>query len=164
MGELYDMIAKDLKQDIQRICKSAAGDLTEELVGGYKKAINAFYAGYHDNPYRTYSSRNAYQKSKIMAFDFGAMGGISVDASYIGSPYRADTDWVFNRVFNRGIHGYTNTEAAIWTARQRMRGSNLTFHPTTSPTSPPPSVIMEKEYNRICSKGHMGEVCAKYFP
>lgn len=170
MGQtgLWSSIKPDLEKDLKRICKSAAKDVTMQLADDYQTAINTFYAGYKDGPYRTYASRlgssakhnpNKY----IKTFNIGCTGGIDVDSSYLGSPYRAETSWVFNRVFNQGIHGYTPSEAAIWTARQRMRGSNLTFHRTTSPTSPPPSVVMDRLYNQHAGVGALANAVSKYF-
>lgn len=170
MGQtgLWSSIKPDLEKDVKRICKLAAKDVTQQLTADYQKAINTFYAGYKDGPYRTYASRLATSGIKspnkyIRVVDLGCMGGIDVDSSYIGSPYRADTSWVFNRVYEQGIHGYTASEAAEWSSRPHNKARGIVFRPTAPPSSPPPSVLMDMMYDMHAGPAALAAAVGKYF-
>ena len=63
--------------------------------------------------------------------------GIIVSAKYIsGSPYRADNEFVFNRTFEEGIHGFRNAYMGGWNNR---------YDDTTNGIFSHISVIKDKE-------------------
>ena len=86
----------------------------------YETAIDLFYADYNPLYYnRTYSTyegssgaKDLFSPQNIYGSDNNWTAGIIVDPSFINNkPYRADTDWVFERTFVKGIHGINTGKA-----------------------------------------------------
>lgn len=115
---------EDIRIDIEARFNMAIADMatlmTYQIESAYQSIIQSFYDDYTPRWYqRTYSTYEASDHAddpfKYTPFEGGAEAGISVDPSFItGKPYRADTAWVFDRTFGKGIHGYFKWEMKQW--------------------------------------------------
>ena len=118
-------MGKQKKHDISEldglteVFNEAVQEFTHEVLwtieNMYETAIEAFYNDYTPLYYQRtgstwYGSSGA--ETLFSSQNIKRVGeniwdvGIEVDPSFIpGEPYRANTDWVFARTFNKGIHG-----------------------------------------------------------
>ena len=118
----------NIKEKFNKVAEKFAQEVLWAIENQYESVIDVFYADY--NPlyyYRTYSTylassgyKQLYSPENYMSFDNYYNVGISIDSQKIpGNPYRADTDWVFNRTFEKGIHGI-NTRGAFGLRKPRL--------------------------------------------
>ena len=124
MGKNEDPLAQvqaEIESKFYMACVTMASDTTHLIESAYEAVIESFYDDYTPRVYkRTGSTYLASDKA------FDSMGftpvdnetfdaGITVDSNNIpGNPYRANKDWVFQRTFEQGIHGYFAWEYARW--------------------------------------------------
>lgn len=111
----YDLSSLD---GLSKMFDDAVEEMAQEVLfrieNIYETAIDRFYADYNPLYYnRTYSTYlassgydNLFSPQNIHGSGNQWTAGITVGPANIpGKPYRADTDWVFDRTFNKGIHG-----------------------------------------------------------
>lgn len=144
-------------KDLEKATIQTAKQLTTEIETAFESCVKKFYSSYSPVWYRR--TLSTYQASD----HYGGKGkgykksgkrvqcGINIDSSRLGNPYRAETDWVFTRTFEKGIHGYTVSEARAW----NKIGTNHFYTPAGLRKSNSPRVMMDKEYNRISGKDHV---------
>ena len=123
---LKDIIIKDFKNAI----KDTAIELNQQLAEAYNKSVDAFYNDYEPQYYKRtgslYDGSNLTKSGLIGGYKEnniknpkknknGYYAEIQVNPKFIhGKPYRADTDWVFERSFFKGIHGQSDVERRQW--------------------------------------------------
>jgi len=130
----YDISSLDgLKKVFDDSVQELAEEMYRQIEGLYESAIDMFYADYDPLWYRrTYAT---YEASSGAGFDYTGnvinMGnhwsaGIQIDPSFIsGEPYKrangkgADKSWVFNRTFNKGIHGISTGKKSFGQSRAK---------------------------------------------
>jgi len=127
---------EDIRVDIESKFNMAVADMaaqmTYQIESAYKSIIQSFYEDYTPRWYqRTFSTYEASDHEddpfKYTPISGGAEAGIHVDPSFItGKPYRADTAWVFDRTFGKGIHGYFKWEMKQW-APQTWKNMNRKY-------------------------------------
>lgn len=127
---------EDIRIDIENRYNMAIADMasqvTEQIEAAYETVIQSFYDDYtprwYDRTYSTYeASDHADDIFKTTPIDNGFEAGIKIDPSFInGKPYRADTAWVFDRTFGKGIHGYFKWEMKQW-APQTWKNMNRKY-------------------------------------
>ena len=127
---------EDIKIDIESRFNMAIADMasqiTEQIETAYETVIQSFYDDYtprwYDRTFSTYeASDHIDDMFKITPIENGYNAGINIDPSFIkGSPYRADTAWVFDRTFGKGIHGYFKWEMKQW-APQTWKNLNRKY-------------------------------------
>ena len=125
---------KDLKKiilnDFKQAIKDTAIELNYQLAKSYNLSIEAFYDDYDPKYYeRTgslFDGSNLTKSGLISGYNKhnienpfknknGYCAEIKVNGNYIhNNPYRADTDWVFERSFIKGIHGQDDRERRKW--------------------------------------------------
>ena len=123
MAKQKIQLPKEVDQKINRAIKKILNACAEQMANDcktqYYKVISEFYADYKPHLYdRTLSTRwahNMYNKTykdiTTMIDDTTVQIVFSPGSEYIkGKPYRADTDWVFERTYIEGIHGWTPDE------------------------------------------------------
>lgn len=122
MGEdAFDEIIKEMEEKLKAVARETAKEVQSLIEAEYVSTILEFYNDYQPRSYHrteyTFYGSNKYDgparhaRNTVPAYKDGFIGGISVSADYIPeNPYRADTEWVFNRTFEKGIHGYTRNE------------------------------------------------------
>ena len=163
-------IAKDLEREIMQAANKAlratAEEITYQIENAYENAIDKFYQDYTPRWYgRTHSTYlassgyNYFGKNVKQVGKNSFIAGIEVDSGLMGSPYKADTSWVFSRTFERGIHGYTNKEAREWSDKER----HLYFSPTGKMMRPTPEVLMNKDFRHITRAANIEDLFAKFF-
>lgn len=135
----------------------AAAYMKEEFAFLYASTIVAFYEDYSPRSYeRTfstfaagleggYSDPNSYTANPQPRVDIRSIDGgqgreikMHISSEYMGSPYRAATDWVFERTYVEGIHGFFRSDigwlgdngsfSPVGHTPKRMRGDRLPKH------------------------------------
>lgn len=156
---------RDIEKKYNIALKELAEEITYQIENSYETVIDKFYEDYspryYDRTYSTYIGSDHYDDM----FNFQQLGdtylaGINVSSSNIpGSPYRADTDWVFDRTFYGGIHGINRTDK-IRMNKTRGRGyeKDLINITTIKNMHPAPKVLMDKEFKRITKKSNMDKL------
>lgn len=127
---------EDIRIDIENRFNMAvaemAAQITEQIEVAYETVVQSFYDDYTPKWYnRTFSTYEASDHMndlfRAIPIENGFDAGIYVDPSFItGEPYRADTSWVFDRTFGKGIHGYFKWEMKKW-APQTWRNLNKKY-------------------------------------
>lgn len=159
---LPDELDKKLDKAISKILDRCAEKMAYDCDEQFRKVMSDFYASYAPRTYkRTRETRFAtnfrskdYRKLITNKTKKSIEILYSIDSSYIqGSPYRADTSWVFQRTFGEGIHGWTPEEVADYTSGSNYGyyGSDGQFHvnrmmywhDVSEPFSPSPLERME---------------------
>lgn len=105
-------------EGLTKIFNDAVEDMAHEVLWEiehiYESAIDRFYADYNPLYYNRTGATfvassgyyNLFSPQNIMGGNGNWTAGITVNSQFIPSgTYRADTDWVFSRTFNKGIHG-----------------------------------------------------------
>lgn len=171
-------IEEEIDGMIQKAMKATAIELSSEIEMAWERVIDEFYAHYtpswYDRTYSTYKASDGYSEigsgnlvpyikniKKNKAGDI--LVGITVSADYIpGNPYRADTDWVFERTFEKGYHGYTQHEAQEWTSRHSGKDNdNRKWTTSAKVMKPTPAYNMKVQFNKIANQKHVSEVFNK---
>lgn len=120
----YDNTIEGFKKNILDATMLSTRELADtihtEIKMAFKSVIDDFYSSY--NPkiyYRTHSTYRASNSDKLIEPEYKRgvfYPGISIGDDFItGSPYRnsqgsVDTEWVFNRTWYKGIHGFIEDE------------------------------------------------------
>ena len=103
-----------LKTVLYAAAEEMATEVLWQIEHNYESVIDKFYADYdplyYDRTYSTYLASSGYDNlysSRNLIFMTNTYDvGININGRRIpGNPYRADKDWVFNRTFDKGIHG-----------------------------------------------------------
>lgn len=160
-----DSIRKDIEKKYNIALKELAEEMSYQIESAYETVIDKFYDDYspkyYDRSYSTYIGSDHFNDM----FNYQQLGdtylaGINVSGSNIpGSPYRADTDWVFDRTFYKGIHGI-NREDKIRMNKTRGRGyeKELIKITTAKNMHPAPKALMDKEFKKITRKSNMDKL------
>ena len=135
-SNLQDRILRDMENKLNVTVQTMAAELSFQIESAYENAISLFYADYPDplvyqRTYSTFLASNGYNDpfSPNNLYKTGDIwtAGIQVDHSFIpGNPYKADKDWVFDRTFNKGIHGINirtvrHRNATLWKKDKQKR-------------------------------------------
>lgn len=162
--KLPDGFEKKIDKAISEMLDAFAEKMANDCDEKYKKIINDFYASYpHPRSYnRTRETRFAtnyrdknYKKIMTKIDSNTVQINYRISSEYInGHPYRADTDWVFRRTFEEGIHGWTPEEVMDYINGQNYGyyGNNGQFyinrmmywHDVPEPFTPSPMERMDK--------------------
>lgn len=178
----------DITQKITKDLDSAV-QITSEILGrqiekAYRDAISKFYSDRAfpysriknkplrykrretNNLYYGSSGRIRYNKNKPMYKPIGDVyrTGIEVGAEFYTnpSPYRADTEWVFNRAFVDGVHGFCEGDNFIWdmTVFGNRKVHNIPLRATAEFT---PKEIMDRKFKNISDKENITKILAHAF-
>lgn len=90
----------------------------------YESVIEEFYASYKPHRYKRtgatfYGSRLDPELPEQT--DTGYITGLEISPDNIpGTPYRANKDWVFERTFVKGYHGYKRDEVKAWRKKRGL--------------------------------------------
>ncbi len=158
-NSLYD-IKKDIKKRYMRALDNLAEELSFEIENAYETIIERFYNDYspisYNRTYSTYLASDSFENP----FSYTQMGntyfsGINIDPSFInGKPYRADTGWVFERTFEKGIHGI-NRNTVINRNKKRYGDDVWKVKHIPKNMKPAPKQLMDKEFKRITRKSNL---------
>lgn len=152
-----------LKSLTKTALKASATILNYRLEKKWEQFIDEFYESYEPSLYdrtgSTYEASNMYDKNlpelknNRLAWKWKSINptknnsiiaGIEIDYKNIGdNPYKADLEWVFNRTFEEGIHGYTKEEAL---------SHSWSFRNNQDPLNPSPSKRMDIFFKTINKK------------
>ncbi|MBR2246618.1 MAG: hypothetical protein IJ880_06295 [Bacilli bacterium] len=193
--ESNDKVSKSTIKRINKMYQKALDDFANEVSfqveSAYENVISLFYADYGPNngePWyynRTHSTylasnghKDPFSPTNVRHLGDTIMAGIEVDSSNIpGHPYRADTGWVFDRTFYKGIHGISRQDVRSRNEiiRQRYRNAIRTKKLLSSKhktlqiditmkglikrvpknMTPPPKRIMDKEFKNLTKKRNL---------
>lgn len=148
---------------IAETIESSRKKIVERIESQWESCIDQFYSSY--NPTILYHrTRSTYRASEAYGdlgnHTFNPIGdnaaeiGIRIDSENIGDPYHADPEWVFTRTFEKGIHGFTRTEAIEWSNYYVIVNGKKYFYwrrPKTIPKKmdQPPKSLMDKWFKRF---------------
>lgn len=115
-------LEKKIKKALDKATKKTAEELTFQIEHAYECAIDNFYNSYtpswYNRTYSTYLASDRYDSiydSPLKKIGEAYEAGININSKNIGkNPYRADKEWVLERTFEKGIHGYTFAEMKKW--------------------------------------------------
>lgn len=165
---LPDSFLKKIDKATTAILNKCAKKMATDCKEQYRSVIRLFYSGYpkphsYDRTLETLNANNIrennfdYKKITTRISPTAIRVVFSIGTEFIkGKPYRADTDWVFNRTFKEGIHGWTPEEVADYTG-----GSNygyygkdgrfymnrmMYWYDVPQPMSPTPYELMDSWY------------------
>lgn len=129
MANKRSEVLKKTSKMMDVMLNRAAEYMKEEFAFLYASVIVAFYEDYSPRTYeRTfstftaglegrYSDPNSYTANPqprvaVRSIDVGQGREIKmhISSEYIGSPYRAAADWVFDRTYVEGIHGFSRSD------------------------------------------------------
>lgn len=172
-------IEEEIDEMIRKAIKRTAQELSSEIEIAWERVIDEFYAHYmpswYQRTYSTYKASDGY--SEIGSGNFvphlknisrdrktkEITVGITVSADYIpGDPYKADTDWVFERTFEKGYHGYNQHEAQGWTSNHMGKDrDNRSWSTSAKVMKPSPEKRMNVQFNKIANQKHITDVFNK---
>ena len=168
------------KKAYRKALEKTAQRIGREIEMAYESQISRFYDDYSPIEYdRTYSTWWAssglydYKSWSQYLGDLQYQAGITVTPENIqskrGDPYRADTDWVFNRTWHYGIHGI-NKRYIRYKIKTRGRGKNKksyevkwSYRRFPTNTRPSPEIEFTKAFNKIKQHKHLDETFSKYW-
>ena len=166
-NELLKNINTCVRITKKEIAKQIAEDIREE----YHTVIWKFYHHYTPNMYkRSYESQlstNYHQLGKdyrkITKWqEDGFIIKFIVGGEFVSGNYEDDNEWVFNRTFNQGIHGWTpisfqgimsgtqNVEKMGWRGRVKQ---------PRKPLKPSPKERMDEWFERYKTYGNLDKIC-----
>ena len=168
-------IKRVVRKTVDKSLEEAAYEIGFEIESKFERCVDEFYKDYPNPKYNrthsTYLASSGYNNLTELAQRDGDTyrAGIRVDSSFIeDNPYRADTSWVFDRTWRRGIHGwvyYTKLEGKgnpTQIPDSLFRGLiNMAYH--HPPMSPSPLSLMNEEFKAINKKKYVNNKFAKTF-
>lgn len=181
MGKNNDIIDISVfKKSYDNALKKTAQRIGREIEKAYEAQITRFYNDYfpisYDRTGATWwgsSGMQDYKSWSIYLGDLKYQAGITVSPeniqNKIGDPYRADTDWVFNRTWHLGIHGinrrYVRHKIITRGRGKKKREYEVKWNYRQFPTNTRPSPENEfiKEFNKIKKHSHLDEVFGEYW-
>lgn len=122
-NKIFDV--EKLKKNLDKALRIVAEETGEKIQVAYVSTIQAFYGEYgpasYDRTYSTFKASSGYggkpvfKKTGEMMYE----SGITLNPGFMGDPYRKKHGWdpsadfIFDRTFNKGIHGFTIGEVRI---------------------------------------------------
>lgn len=165
------------KKSYKTALEKTAQKIGKEIEKAYESQITRFYNDYTPILYKRTNStwwassgyRN-YESWSTYLGDLQYQAGINIDPANIqsnrGDPYRADTDWVFNRTWHLGIHGI-NKNNRRFKRKKRRNGTeyevswNYRRFPTN--TRPSPEKEFKSMFSKIKTHKHIDDIFSKYW-
>ena len=160
------------------------GNRIEEI---YQESISQFYKKYSPSSYSRKEflrqASSGYGKSKHYKGTRGDLvfrAGIKVAASNIKGVYQSNAkypyitnEWIFNRAYYEGIHGFSAQDVAIHNRAAELSKQHPSkdfdalhlWNPEIIPPvmSPPPAEIMEKKFKAITTHKSLSDRFTKAF-
>ena len=167
--DLLNKIKTCIRVTKREIAKQIANDLRQE----YSNAIWKFYKHYKPRMYQRsfetlfannlYRARGDYRKITKWQDD-GFIIKFSVGSEFIQEPYEDDNEYVFNRTFEQGIHGWIPVSS---TFRKTIASSvnsdsmdwRLRVKQPRKPLNPPPKDTMDKWFERYKTERNLNKIC-----
>ena len=163
---LPDEFNKKIDNAINEMLFAFAERMAEDCRKQYQKTIDEFYADYkphsYDRTLETKYAHNLYGKNYKSITTIVNSTTVQIrflaDSSFIsGTPYRADTKWVFDRTFEEGIHGWTPDEVLEYSSggnygyfdkKNQFHINKMLNHMPAPPLSPSPKERMNEWYRQ----------------
>ena len=177
-----DKFKQQIMENFYNALEEMAQVISEQVQEAYTEVIDDFYnfaafpykgkygIDYTNTPnsynrtFSLYRASSGYHDLYSSVWNYGdyVEGGIEVAPENIGyNPYRADTDWVFNRSFFEGIHGFYSKSKTgkNWLIKKyrnkfRKKGSKEMGFSFVAPlkNKPIPKEFMDKKFKKITTK------------
>lgn len=172
-----EAVRADIEKRYNDAMVKMAEEMTYQIESAYESVVQQFYNEYtprsYDRTYSTYLGSDKYNNLfGYTPIENGYESGIIVDSNNIpGNPYRAEKDWVFERTFSEGIHGYFKVEYEQWmnerfkkykwskkkTAREKERIEKMLKHAPKK--SSPPQKEMDRKFKQLTKPRNMNKIC-----
>lgn len=165
--ELLKNINKCIRRTRNEVAKQVVNDIRQE----YRTVIWKFYKHYkprmYQRSYETLFASNIYRAGgdyrKITTWKDGEfIVKFSVGAEYIRESYEDPTEWVFQRTFEQGIHGWKPlTVSGIMSGKQKASemGWRGSVTQPKRPLSPPPKALMDKWFELYTTPSSLDKIC-----
>lgn len=167
----------EFKRAYRNVLEKTAQRIGREIEKAYESQIERFYGDYSPIVYErtgatwwASSGMQNYESWSQYLGDLQYQAGIYVDPANIaakrGHPYRANTQWVFNRTWHHGIHGINrNTRRYKMKKRKNGREYEVSWAYRQFPTNtrPAPETEFIKAFNKIKQHKHLDEVFSSYW-
>ena len=161
MGKRLDGLSKRISAAMDSALEKVAIEVGYEIEKIYESVITEFYDSYE--PHRYDRTKSTFYGSDIygnyhdpVRIDDGFLAGISVSPDTIpGNPYRADKNWVFERTFVKGYHGYNGKEIKKWRQlphiRELIKAGKYHYYrpPEMRVMKTKPEKLMEKRVRKL---------------
>lgn len=171
-------IEEEIDKMIKKAVKNTAIELSSEIEIAWERVIDEFYEDYtpvwYKRTFSTYKASDGYSElgsGNLVPYikninrdkSGNILVGITVSSDYIpGDPYEADKDWVFERTFEKGYHGYNQHEAQGWTSNHSGKDNdNRKWTTTAKVMKPTPEARMNVRFNKIANQKHITDVFSK---
>lgn len=168
------------KKSYDNALKKTAQKIGREIEYAYEAQISRFYNDYtpieYDRTYSTWWGSSGLYNYKSWSEYLGDLqykAGITVGAENLqnkcGDPYRADTEWVFDRTWRLGIHGINrnNIRHKMVTKgrgkKKRTYEVRWAYRQFPTNTRPSPQEEFVKAFNKIKQHRHLDEVFSSYW-
>ncbi len=167
----------EFKKGYRNAMEKTAQRIGREIEKAYESQISRFYNDYfpirYDRTGATWygsSGLNDYESWSKYLGGLRYQAGITVGSDNIqenfGDPYRADTDWVFDRTWRLGIHGI-NRNTKRYKMKKLKGGKQIEvswdYRSFPTNTRPSPEKEFKTMFNKIKQHKHLDEVFSKYW-
>ncbi len=121
-----DEIKKDIEKRYRKALDEFASEMSFQVEAAYESVVQSFYDDYTPRYYKRTGSTYKFSDHFNNEFEYTPFGdeyeyGIRANTNNVeGNPYRADKDWVFERTFGQGIHGFFRSELSEWKANRKV--------------------------------------------
>lgn len=179
IGKMQKAVKRNIERRVKKSIECAAKEIQQTLVDKYVSIIADFYADKvfttddgiptrtprsYNRTYNLYSGlERIYEKTND-----GVTVGISLSGNNIEYQYEANNEWVYQRAFELGIHGFARPHSNMHmeSKENSEMGEAMAFHLGTYKhfpklTNPPPIYYMNVEYNRLASNKNIRELLQK---
>lgn len=159
-----DKILKDITNKFNKAVEEMASEVTFQIEEAYEDTIEEFYEDYdpiyYNRTYSTYLASTGYDNpfTPLMHIGDSYFAGIGVSGSNIPyNPYVAYKNWVFNRVFYKGIHGINRADV-IRINKYRARENRYIIKNIPTNMKPVPKKIMDSRFKKITKKSNLDKM------
>lgn len=173
-NEIIDI--DEFKKAYRNALEKTAQRIGREIEKAYEAQITRFYNDYTPIAYErtgatwwASSGMQDYESWSQYLGDLQYQAGITVDPMNIqakmGHPYRANTQWVFNRTWHYGIHGINKRYKRFKIIKKHGKEYEVSWNYRSFPTNtrPAPEKQFRAEFNKIKRHAHLDEVFSSYW-
>ena len=166
----------DFKKAYRNALEKTAQRIGREIEKAYETQIQRFYNDYSPIVYErtgaTWWASSGMQNYDSWSTYLGNLeyqAGITVDPVNIqnkmGHPYRANTNWVFNRTWHYGIHGINRNSKRHKIVKKRGKEYEVSWAYRQFPTNtrPAPETQFIKAFNKIKQHKNLDKTFNEYW-
>lgn len=164
------------KKSYRNALEKTAQRIGREIEKAYEAQIQRFYNDYNPIVYErtgatwwASSGMQNYNSWSTYLGDLQYQAGIVIDPMNIqikrGHPYKANTEWVFNRTWHYGIHGINVNTRRYKIIKKGKREYEVSWNYRQFPTNtrPAPETEFIKAFNKIKQHKNLDKIFSNYW-